>query len=80
MNHAHSKYHPVPTCDNGDLCTNPATVTIVLPGLTPQGNETKHQLLLCKTCAALLNEIESAPIQYDRPDTYRSTVRGSRFG
>ena len=57
MNHAHSKYHPVPTCDNGDLCTNPATVTIVLPGFTPQGNETKHQLLLCETCAALLNEI-----------------------
>ena len=28
---------------------------------------------------AVLNEIESAPIQYDRPDTYRSTVRGSRF-
>lgn len=74
-----SKYHPIPICDDGDLCDRPATVTVTLPGFTPQGNPTHHKLCLCEACAALLRRLESQPAQYDQPTPYRTAVKGSRF-
>lgn len=74
-----SKYHPVPTCDDGDLCNNPATVRIKVQGITPQGNPTHHLLCLCEQCAALLLGNEAQPVQSSQPAPYRTRARGSRF-